>query len=534
MSQKPKALLSVYHKEGIVDFAKTLISLGWEIIASGGTAKALAEAGLTVTDVATITGREAVLGHRVVTLAPEIHGGLMASPAQREELEQLGWPWIDLVCVDLYPLLEEIQNPDATADSVIEKTDIGGPTMLRSAAKGGRIVIADPQDRESVLRWLRAGKPDEQEFLRTLRAKTEAVVAAYVLESARYHSGGAIDGVIGARVLACKYGENAGQVPAGLYVSAPEDPLALGNFTPLAGDAPSYNNLADVDRLLQTLTHISTGFQQNFGHAPLISIGVKHGNACGAAVGQNSISVLENMLQGDPLAIFGGVVMTNFPIGMQEAHTLRHAGMEGEQKRLLDTVVAPSFSEEAMSELNRKGGKCRMLANSALMSARVSTLHNTPRRRPVRGGFLSQPDYVSVLDLSHPDIEMSAPLNAQQKEDIVLAWAIGSTSNSNTITLVKDGMLQGNGVGQQDRVGAAQLALVRARRSRHQTQRTTAYSDSFFPFTDAVATLAEAGITTVFASRGSVRDSDILDFCNQKKVTLVTFPDAQIRGFYMH
>ncbi len=184
----PKALISVFNKDGIEEFARGLVDLGWEIISSGGTAKVLAAAGIPVTDVAEITGQPAILGHRVVTLHPAIHGGLLATEDMKGELDKLGYPWIDLVCVDLYPLKEEIARDEATTESVIEKTDIGGPTMLRSAAKGRRIVICDAADRKLVLNWIREGRPREGEIVTELAAKVEGVIADYCLASARFHS----------------------------------------------------------------------------------------------------------------------------------------------------------------------------------------------------------------------------------------------------------------------------------------------------------------------------------------------------------
>jgi phosphoribosylaminoimidazolecarboxamide formyltransferase/IMP cyclohydrolase len=192
----PTALISAFNKDGIVPFAKTLIDLGWTIISSGGTARVLSEAGLAVTDVAEISGLPAVLGHRVVTLVPHIHGGLLATEDQRAELSQLGYPWIDLCCVDFYPLKQAIEDPSATEMSVIEKTDIGGPTMVRSAAKGRRIVVVDPADRVRVLEWIKAGQPDQDAFKRQLAAKAEGVVADYCLQAAHFHSDGAITGSV--------------------------------------------------------------------------------------------------------------------------------------------------------------------------------------------------------------------------------------------------------------------------------------------------------------------------------------------------
>jgi len=187
MSQKT-ALISVFNKDGIEAFARGLIDLGWRIISSGGTCAHLKSAGLPITDVSELTGLPPILGHRVVTLHPAIHGGLLATPEMRQELEELGYPWIDLACVDLYPLKEEIAREGSTPESVIEKTDIGGPTMIRSAAKGRRIVVCDPSDRQIVLMWLRSGMHEADVITNSLCAKAEGIVADYCLASARYHS----------------------------------------------------------------------------------------------------------------------------------------------------------------------------------------------------------------------------------------------------------------------------------------------------------------------------------------------------------
>jgi phosphoribosylaminoimidazolecarboxamide formyltransferase / IMP cyclohydrolase len=194
--EKKYALLSVYYKDGIVEFAMALIELGWNIIASGGTAKVLKEAGISVTNVAEISGLPAVLGHRVVTLVPQIHGGLMATEEMQDELNELGYPWIDLLCVDLYPLEEAIAAKDATTESVIDKTDIGGPALIRSAAKGRRIVVVAPYQREEIIEWLKAKKPDEECFRNNLAAIAEATVAQYCLASAKFHSNGTVVGTI--------------------------------------------------------------------------------------------------------------------------------------------------------------------------------------------------------------------------------------------------------------------------------------------------------------------------------------------------
>jgi phosphoribosylaminoimidazolecarboxamide formyltransferase/IMP cyclohydrolase len=535
---KRTALISVYDKTGIVEFAEELIKLDWEILASGGTARVLAEAGVPVRDVADLVGGGAILGHRVVTLSRELHAGLLAKSdeADRAELKKLGIPFIDLVCVDLYPLTAEIAKPGATAESVIEQTDVGGPTMLRSAAKGQRIVIARVPTRAKVLAWLKAGEPEPETFRRELAATAEATVASYVLSSARYHGGGTYDGMVGRRGSKAKYGENGWQTPAGLYstgAAAAPDPLALSAFKLVDGSDPSYNNWADVDRLLQTLTHIAAGFAANFGEVPAIAVGVKHGNACGAAAAATPAEAIQKMVTGDQRAIFGGLIMTNFAITEEMAEELLTHGVES-GRRLLDGIMAPEFAKEAVERLGRKGGKCRLLANPALAKLGADSLDHTPRVRYVRGGFLQQPNYTYVVDLKSPELATTGELSDQQARDLVLAWAVGSTSNSNTVTLIRDGQLLGNGVGQQDRVGCCELAIKRATDAGHKTEGAVAYSDSFFPFPDGPEVLAKAGIKAIFATSGSVKDGEIQEVCRKRGVILAQLPDSAARGFFGH
>ncbi|HDY73006.1 MAG TPA: hypothetical protein ENH86_00330 [Candidatus Jorgensenbacteria bacterium] len=532
---KKNAILSVFDKTGIVEFAQELVSLDWKIFSSSGTARVLHEGGIPVTDVSKITGLAPILDHRVATLAPQIHGGLLAMEKHLQELKKLGYPWIDLVCVDLYPLKEEICRPGATLESVLEKTDIGGPTLLRSGAKGRRIVVIGSSDRERVIEWLKNGEPNAEEFRNALAAKAEAIAADYSLESARFRGNGNYDGIIGHRVVSCKYGENPWQTPAALFAQETNDSLALQNFKLVEGSDPSYINWCDIDRLLQTITHIAAVFEQNHNNIPFIAVGAKHGNACGASVATDAGDALRGMIDGDPLALFGGLVMTNFPISGQEAKLLREWNTSDGTKRILDGVLAPSFSKEARLNLSRKGGKCRLLENSALENLGMDSLDVAPRFRYVRGGFLRQPNYTYVLDLKDPDLEIVGhTCSESQKTDLLLACAVGSTSNSNTITLVKNGAVIGNGVGQKDRVGAATLAIAGAKRSGHDIRGAVAYSDSFFPFPDGPQILIEAGVQVIFTSKGSVKDEATREVCREAEISLYFLPDSRCRGFFGH
>jgi len=530
------ALLSVYDKTGIAQFAGALVALGYTIYASGGTATVLKKASIPVVDVADLVGGGAILGHRVVTLSREVHAALLARPIPEDlaELDRLGIPFIDLVCVDLYPLSQEIDRPGSTLESVIDMTDIGGPTLLRSAAKGRRIVVSSRALRGEVLDWLQEGQPKETKFRRYLAGQAEALVASYALESAKYLSEGGVGGIVGQRVQLCEYGENAWQEGAALYSDGSSDPLGLLRFTAVAGRPPSYNNLAEIlFRQLQTMTHIAAGFDLNFGTVPFIAIGTKHGNACGAAAVADSREALRRMLAGDHRAIFGGLVMVNFDIDEEVAELLLRQGVTS-GKRLLDAICAPSFTSGAIQLLERRGAKCRLLVNPALASLSKGSLDKTPIIRAVRGGWLQQPNYTFVWDLNDPELEAIGRLTPAQAHDTILAWAICATSNSNTITLVRDGQLLGNGVGQQDRVSCCELAIKRAVDAGHKVKGAVAASDSFFPFEDGPEVLAHAGVTVILATSGSVRDQQVRDVCEAEGVNLVRLPDRRARSFFGH
>ncbi len=549
------ALLSVYNKTGIVEFADELVRLGWQVYASGGTAKTVSEAGIVVNDITALVGGSAILGHRVVTLSREISAGLLAdkdSPEDMAELAALHLPVIDLVCVDMYPLEETIMQPGSRKQEVIDQTDIGGPTMLRAAAKGQRIVLSHADQRQPVLDWLKAGKPDEATFLGQLAARAEYEVARYVWTSAHYLSGRTVSGSVAQLSSPTKYGENPQQAPAAFYADnrIAADPLGLDQFEHVQGMKRSFINMTDIDRLLQTVTHVAAGFARNFDGVPAIAVGVKHGNACGAAVAETAVEAIQNMLLGDTRAIFGGVVMLNDEIDKAVADTLMHFAMEGKRPRLLDGVIGSSVTKEALELLSRN--KLRVVVNPALENLDETSLDTKRRSRPVRGGTLEQPNYDFILDLQADYLEQHGEATDQQRRDLVLAWAIGCTSNSNTITLVKNGQLIGNGVGQQDRVGAAQLALSRTTTAlptlaeqgdkiiltitldKAKLAGASAYSDSFFPFPDGPGLLATAGIRALLTSSGSVADEIVIQSLVSQNVVVLTVPDKLARGFYLH
>lgn len=534
-------MFSVSNKEGLPDLARRLVGLEWRLLASGGTAKVLREAGIPVKDVAELVGGGAILGHRVVTLSRELHAGLLADPNNPDhvkEMEKLGLPIIGMVVCDFYPLQDAIATAGATIDSVVEQTDIGGPCMVRSGAKGGRIVVCRFEDREWVLRELEETGDISPESREKLRARAEFVVARYVLDSAIYHGQGQFDGMMGELVLPAKYGENASQSPAGLFsTGVASDPFALDQFHVQVGMLPSYNNLCDLDRQLQTLSHMTKGFRVNFwDRKPLAAVGVKHGNACGAALGFDTPEeTVIAVARGDRQAIFGGWLVFNFPITGDLAESLaREATFDPTSKQLFDGVVAPSFDQGAVEVLQRRTDKCRLVVHPALCGdVRLDT---AKRYRYVRGGFLVQPNYTFVLDFNDPRMRVFGLRDKRLELDLLLAWAVGATSNSNTVTIVRGKMLIGNGVAQHSRVGAAGVALGRARDAGHgdKLPGAVAYSDSFFPFPDAVERLIDAGITAIFSTSGAGRDREIQDLCVRNNVLLYQLPDSVARGFCGH
>lgn len=488
-----------------------------------------------------MVGHGSILGGRVKTLSSEIAAALLAQKTKDDlaELERLGIPLIDLVAVDMYPLQEAIADPNATELDILEMTDIGGPTMLRSAAKGRRIVLSRVEQRPEVLEWLRNGRPDEEEFRRHLAAIAEFEATAYALESARYLGGPAIFGFVGERVAEPLYGENPWQQLAGIYESRDgKNPLAFSRYTQHGGIEPSYNNVVEfAERMTQTITHIAAGFEHNFGEVPALAIGVKHGNVCGAAYGERPENVIKKMLEGDEQAIFGGSVMVNFELNEDLAELLLTHNMKNSHRRVLDIVAAAGVTAGAEEILQRKkSGKLRLFTNQALASVGMDSLDSAQRFRYIPDGVAVQDNYTFVPHLRrNAEIQAGGWLSAGQERDLVLAWAVGSTSNSNTITVVKDGMVIGNGVGQQDRVGAAELAIKRSLRSGHDVGGAVAFSDSFFPYPDGAEKLVEAGVEVILATSGSIKDKEVVERLKEAGVqSFLTLPDGEARGFFGH
>lgn len=524
-----KAILSVFDKRGLTEIGQGLVAVGYDLISTGGTAKALATVGLPVTEVAEVTGFPEMMDGRVKTLHPKIHGGILADRSKELHMTAMvehGIEPIDIVVVNLYAFKAEIEKPGVTWADAIEKIDIGGPTMLRAAAKNHEsvTVIVDPDDYPKVLAELQKNGEVGPEMRKHLAAKLFFHTARYDLEIARYMSDGRYDGFMGELIEACKYGENPWQTPAGLYSLDSGDPLALSNFKLVAGAASSYNNWCDFDRLLHTVSHLVAAFH---GMAtPYAAVGVKHGNACGASVGGDPATVLKEMLTGNLTDIYGGLIGVTFPIDEVLAELLLHH-CEPSDKRLIDGIIAPSYTPGAIELLKRKNGK-PLLENPALAAVTLDQAH---RFRYGRGSFLKQPNYDHTLNLFDESVTRYGETSLDQECDLRVACAVGETSNSNTITIVKDRQLIGNGVGQKSRVACAELAVDIARKAGHDTRGAVAYSDAFFPFPDGPFALADAGISAILAPSGSVNDKVIIEACRARGVKLIMMKK---RGFFGH
>ncbi len=334
-------------------------------------------------------------------------------------------------------------------------------------------------------------------------------------------------------VAGCK-GENDWQKSAGIYTAGTDDPLAFDRLTQVAGSPASYNTWVEFERLLQTMTHIAAVLASPNVPAPPIALGSKHGNCCGAAVDAVPEMAMGRMVIGHRKAIFGGHVMVNFRIGVPEAEMLLTYETGGKQ-RIIDSIFAPWISTEALKMLRwRKGDRCRIFVNRALEHLDWTSLDQAPRNRYIRGGQLIQPNYTNILDVGGDLVEGPEICDPDHVFNLALAWAIGSTSNSNTVTIVNNGMLIGNGVGQFSRVDAAELAIKYARDNGHVLEGAAGNSDSFFPFEDGPAVLADAGVKVILTTSGSIRDKKVRAFCAERGIALYMVPDAIGRGFYNH
>lgn len=552
-SKTRTALISVTAKDKppIVDFVKGLRKTGeWDILASGGTCKYLKKAGIEVTDVADLIGGAAILGHRVVTLSREVYAGLLAQPneADLKELADLGIPFIDLVCCDFYPLSVAIAKEDATVESVIEATDIGGPTMVSAAAKGRRIVICDPVDRQVVIDDMADNNGDIDPLIRNILCiKADRIVAEYRLASAEYHSHGETTGVIGQGFLKLDKGESGRQSPAFLY-SNPNItyPLAWRYFK-LESGLPGYVNMGDLDRVLQIMCRGAAAFEQNLFHCPFIVIACKHGNACGMGIDFDSPEgAINKAMLGDPIAVMGGEIMVNFDVSGRLAELLFSVpelsrDHVGRKNWGADIICAPEFSDSAIALLGKRE-KRKLLSNSALRGQPAMNNNSRMLRVLSTNEFLTQGSPSYVLKINFLDQVVGGVLARQDVIDMIIAWVCAWQADSNTASLANGGMLIGLGCGDQDRIWCCDEAIRKAERARHIIKGAKFGSDGFFPYAkrddesrpeEGLELFVNAGCS------GGVVPADGKNFQLVKEYAIsaglkVAFLDPLDRGFMFH
>ncbi|MGC8903845.1 bifunctional phosphoribosylaminoimidazolecarboxamide formyltransferase/IMP cyclohydrolase [Thermus sp.] len=485
------ALLSVWDKRGLLDFARGLLGLGYKLLATGGTYRALREAGLPATYISEFTGFPEVLSGRVKTLHPKVHAALLARPDQEEELRALGLERIGVLAVNLYPFRETVAQ-GASFLEALEQIDIGGPAMLRAAAKNHEAVlpVCDPEDYPRVLEALRTGPSSE--FRRELARKAFAHTAAYDAAIAEWLSGERFPEekfLVLKREAPLRYGENPHQEAALYRVLGEGGPLLEARV--LQGKAMSFNNYLDAEAAWNLVSEF----------AEPACAAVKHQNPCGVALGKTPLEAYLRAHEADPVSIFGGIVAFNRPVDGPTAKALGEV--------FLEVVLAPGFTPEALEALSRK-------RNLRLLEVPFPAKGPYLDLRRIRGGVLLQ-DADTEDPASPKVVTRRAPTEAEW-QDLHFAWRVVKHVRSNAIVVAKEGKTLGIGVGQTSRLLAAEHALKAAGEG---ARGAVLASDAFFPFDDVVRLAASYGIAAIIQPGGSVRDEDSIKAADEAGVAMV-------------
>src|SRR5215213_3609502 len=508
-----RALISVSDKTGVADFAKSLAALGVEILSTGGTASALREAGLEVTDVSEFTGQEEILDGRVKTLHPRLHAALLArreDPEHLATLEREGIEPIDVVCVNLYPFEQTVAAHDVAPEVAIENIDIGGPTMIRAAAKNheGVAVIVKPEAYDAV-----CAEPEESggEISATTRHwlanEAFAQTARYDAAISRWFSTEYEDfpehlAVAYEKVLDLSYGENPHQ-RAALYAEAGVRTHVLSRVSKLHGRALSFNNVLDLD----SARSLVGDFEQ-----PACVI-VKHNNPCGAAIGNDALEAYRKALACDPMSAFGGVIAVNRPIGVELAAALH--------ENFVEVLIAPGYEDGSLDLLQQKDA-IRILRNEERRGA-------DPVERDAKhvlGGMLIQDRDGDPEPRETMEVVTKTEPTEDRWRDLLFAWTVVRHVRSNAIVIAKDGATVGIGAGQMSRVDSVRLALEKCRDARQGDaaallRGSAIASDAFFPFADGPQAAIDAGAASVIQPGGSKRDADVIEACDAGGVAMV-------------
>ena len=486
-----RALVSVSDKTGLVDFVKGLQAAGWEIIATGGTQKLLEDSGVKTIGISDVTGFPEICDGRVKTLHPKVHGGLLArrdEPSHLQALQENGIEFIDLVCVNLYPFRETIAKEGTTMAEAIEKIDIGGPSMLRSAAKNYNdvTVVCDPADYDTILAEINAtGNTTLETRLQlsaqayTHTAQYDACIATYMREKAGLNEKLFLEFDL---KQGLRYGENPHQ-SAKFYASTKAIPFSLASGKQLQGKEMSYNNIQDANAAL----NIARDFQQPF------CVALKHMNPCGAAVAETIEEAWQKAYEADTVSIYGGIVICNRTITKEIAL--------GMKPIFLEIVIAPDFTDEAMeifaTKKNLRVIQVDMTPSSEAIDQYVS----------VNGGLLVQHLDTQIETITADMCATKVQPDAATLADMQFGWNIVKHVKSNAIVVVKNGQTLGVGAGQMNRVGSAEIAMKQAHAA-GVTEGLILASDGFLPFDDTVALAAKYGVTAIVQPGGSIRDND--------------------------
>ncbi|HEX3533669.1 MAG TPA: bifunctional phosphoribosylaminoimidazolecarboxamide formyltransferase/IMP cyclohydrolase [Gemmatimonadaceae bacterium] len=508
----PTALLSVSDKTGLVDFATALVKLGWDLISTGGTAKALRAAGVNVRDVSDVTHFPEMLDGRVKTLHPAVHGGLLARrdlPEHVKALAEHDIATIDLVAVNLYPFEQTAARAGAKAEEVIEQIDIGGPSMLRSAAKNfaSVTVIVDPADYGRVLASLEA-KDDDLDLRQILAEKVFERTAAYDAAIARWFARERAEtfpdsiAIPLERETTLRYGENPGQ-RAAFYVESHKEGIAA--LEKKGGKELSFNNLLDLEGAL---------FATDPFQGETCCAIVKHTTPCGLATGTDALDAYKKALECDPVSAFGSVISFTVPVDDETAEAI--------SSLFVECIVAPKFSEGALEILGRK-------KNLRVLEGQAWWRDEALDYKRVRGGFLAQERI--ARDGTKEEwkvVTKRQPTDAELK-DLRFAWRTVGSVKSNAIVLARDGATIGIGAGQMSRVDAAFLSVHKARLTGHDTKGSVMGSDAFFPFRDGIEQAAEAGVSAIVQPGGSVRDEEVIQAANEFNIAMIFTGMRQFR-----
>ena len=499
-----RALVSVSDKTNLVPFVSSLVELGYEIISTGGTKKALEAAGIKTIGISEVTDFPEIMDGRVKTLHPKVHGALLCvrdNPDHVRQIEELGIQYIDLVCVNLYPFKETVQKPGVSHEEIIENIDIGGPSMLRSASKNYKFipVLCDPSDYDAVVKELRENGETSLTTREYLAAKVfrhtasyDTMIASYLTERTgeKYPEKFTITFD---KVQELRYGENPHQSAA--FYKGMNPQYSLANAKQLHGKELSYNNIQDGNAAIEIL--------KDFEGQPAV-VGLKHMNPCGVSIGKTIEEAWDKAYEADPVSIFGGIVAFNEPIHASVAEKL--------SKIFLEIIIAPAFDEDAFEILSKKKNiRLMQLDTSLEVNAKYKVTN-------VNDGLLVQDIDDHKITAEDLRCVTNRKPTEEELEQLLFAWKVVKHVKSNAIVLVKDNMTIGVGAGQMNRVGAAKIAIEQAG---EKAKGSIMSSDAFFPMPDTVEEAVKAGVTAIIQPGGSIKDQLSIDVCNEHGIAMV-------------